>query len=804
MRVTAWLWLVGACLGGCCVPAHAAEPSGGAVRLSGTVRYAVPEKCLSPVRSLPTLKPATFTTDSGAMHPIVMDAWGAEFAVVMNRERVEVVGRLSRRGVDTWLTVDGYADPALSAAHELWRRMCCNNCAVSAALANAARPANLHGASPAVGRAYTRRDRVLCWARDRACLWLGFDNRVVQVSLDDRRVVATYGRRQGLPDALLHELHSDGQTLWLVHGGGVSALTPQGADMPQSRLACAFAHVCRTADGAWLVTDTGTFRLAGAAQAERVGPALPTASRIRRAVDDGIWQPHRRRGTGHFVAAAAQAAGRLYVASMGEAYELDGGAWRRIAKQAWALQGGAGRVWFVTAKGLTEYEPLSRETTVHTPPRMGRARYSHLVLTDAAAWLAAEPSAAGGAESAGGMARFDLAARTWQVWRVVDGERVNHVCAMQAADEALWAVNRTGVCRTLAADPGMLRVRRRVFDATAFSLLRFDRTAGEWRRLPLEQPEPESRLICGHDGSRGMAPILPQSVVGLCVGPHRIFGAVQLVPAGFFGGYWPCVSQLAERPESGPWADRFTHHTADLDLQGEQPAVLNISNSGRRVLAAVGHDEVLALFVHRGQHWALTEGCAAWFDESARRWVKVVEAETRFYWRATAGLDAGDYLYIGSDRGIVARLAPDTGLFEPLIALTDRSISRISRTSAGRLLVNSVPAPLGLLPAGLAARLKTVAWAAAEYDGERWREAHTQPPAPAGEPSWFFKQIERREPRDKSRGNFLWGPAPDAGEARPRYYVKEVFFPEFLCENAEHGRVWVSTFSGVARLDVGR
>jgi hypothetical protein len=64
------------------------------------------------------------------------------------------------------------------------------------------------------------------------------------------------------------------------------------------------------------------------------------------------------------------------------------------------------------------------------------------------------------------------------------------------------------------------------------------------------------------------------------------------------------------------------------------------------------------------------------------------------------------------------------------------------------------------------------------------------------------KLIEKRHARDKSQGNFLWGPAPEGGKAIPRFYLKEVFFPEFLCAGADRTRLWLSTFDGIVRVDV--
>ncbi len=70
------------------------------------------------------------------------------------------------------------------------------------------------------------------------------------------------------------------------------------------------------------------------------------------------------------------------------------------------------------------------------------------------------------------------------------------------------------------------------------------------------------------------------------------------------------------------------------------------------------------------------------------------------------------------------------------------------------------------------------------------------PPADPA-PQWTFRQFDRKDHLDKSQGNFLCGPGP---EANPRYYVKEAFFPQFLCVGPGGGRLWLSTYMGLLRL----
>ena len=65
------------------------------------------------------------------------------------------------------------------------------------------------------------------------------------------------------------------------------------------------------------------------------------------------------------------------------------------------------------------------------------------------------------------------------------------------------------------------------------------------------------------------------------------------------------------------------------------------------------------------------------------------------------------------------------------------------------------------------------------------------------------RQFERKDHLDKTQGNFLCGPALGDRRPKPRYYVKEVFYPQFLCTSPDGSRMWLSTYTGILRLDLG-
>ena len=789
---------------------------------------------------------ATLTTPKGEVYKIEQDERGKSLAKVMNGESAEVVGTVSGAGNARQLKVLGYADERVAAGHEYWRRMRCMACVVLPATRNAAVPADLRGASPIAGRHFSLARKFAAWARDARFLWVAADNEILQIDLAQAKVARSFGRADGLPDQLVYELASDGTTLWIVHRGGVAALVIGGervADIP--RLKSRFARVALDADGAVVIADTGTFRYKTPAGEPVVYPAIPTAARIGKLVENGIWVAHWARKTGHLLTSPASVGERLYVGSYGDLYELADGTWTRIAENGWGQAASKGRLWFADAKGLEEFDPAAKKTATWTPPESIRGNYIRLLVTEAAAWLVAEPRSAGreGPPTGGGLARFDLATHKWDAWPRINGFAANSVACLAWAEEnvkvkvkvkgeeerkgqdgslppslspspslrasgAMWAATMEGQYSTKSAHPGMTTTTRLDFKATGFALHRYGDQAGKWESFPLKLAELESRLICGQDGKRNMDAITPQTIEELSVGGTRIFALARLVPKKYFGGYWPCVEQVASRPAKGDtWAAAFGHHPEQMGLQGEQPLVLNISsgeltrigsNLKDLLWEAVGHDLVLALFPHGGRHWMVAESSVAFFDEAAGAWHRLVEPHYRWYWRATAALDDGRWLYLGSDRGLVCRLDLATSRFESVGALKDRSIARITRGKKGEMFVVGGQAPLGLLPVQLRDTLKPLDCDVARFDGKAWSAAKPEdlPPADAG-PPWSLKLFDRKDHLDKSQGNTLCDPA-----SKPRYYVKEVFYPLFLCASPDGARLWLSTYTGLLRLDV--
>ena len=784
-------------------------PEAGAVKVQGKIKAGQGGR----------LNPSAASLSAGdkTTYRLVLDEKGRSLVKVMHGQSVEIWGVPSNKDGDNWLRVLDYTDEKLTAGHELWRRMRCSACVITPAIANSAVPKDLHGAVPVHGRYWSNRERFTAWTRDEKYLWLASDNRLLQIDLDGKKLVRSYGKPDGLPDRLIYGLASDGKRLWIVHKGGVVTLAVGGEKISGPEwLKSRFARVLVDGETVWVISVSGTFKLKAGddpstAPAPDPAPALPTAEQISKTVENGVWIPHWQRRTAHFIADPVAAGGKLLVSSYGDVYAFDGAEWKEVAAGGWALQGAAGRAWFLDAEGLNEYDPKTGKKTLHEPPESCRGQYLRLVMADKMAWVVAHPQRAGKDANpvGGGLGCFDLEAGKWQSWAEVNGHKLDRIsCLTAVGNGGAWALSADGQYETRGAHPGMTYVKHKSFVTTGFQLHSFD--GKKWTSLPLNIEKLDNRLICGQDGCRDSDDIFPRMVSDMCASPRSIFAIARLVPGKYFGGYWPSILQVASRAGEGkPWAAGFKHTPDELDLRGEQPLVLNISygmilrelqDRSAGVLEAVGHDNVLALLLQGETHWAVTEGCAAWYDETAGKWCKVAETDFRFYWRATAALREGDYLYIGSDRGLIGRLDLTSNIFELQVVLDDRDITRLAKNEAGQIVATSRPAQLGVLSARLLAEITPMKCEAVKFDGNAWTKAIAADLPPEGkEPVWRFKKVGKGARRDKSQGNFLCGAADD----KPTLYVKDVFYPQVLCEGKEGDSMWLSTYTGLVRIPFG-
>ena len=333
---------------------ESAEPPAGAVRFTGKVTVTR--------RELGVPAAATFAVPGGKTYALVMDERGRSLGSVMHGQTADIHGVAEGDN----LRVLGYVDERVNAGHEFWRRMRCLACVVLPATINAATPPDLKGAAEVAGRPWDFKRQFTAWTRDGKFLWVAADNELLQFDLAAKKLAKSYGRAEGLPDGLVHQLVSDGARLWIVHRKGVSVLPVGGDRIQNSRIAAGSRFVrafSPAADDFYFLADTGTFCAGGADKDRRTEfPAMPTAARFAKAVEAGIWPPHWERRTAHFVTDPVLVGGRLYVGSFGDIYELDLGAgkWTKVAENGYAQTASGGKLWFLTPKGLGEYDQIGR------------------------------------------------------------------------------------------------------------------------------------------------------------------------------------------------------------------------------------------------------------------------------------------------------------------------------------------------------------------------------------------------------------------------------------------------------------
>ena len=754
-------------------------------------------------------------TDDGRKYLVWRDEKGKDISKTMQGVRVHLHVEILKENGKEYVKVLDYVKNRDRAGHELWRRMRCNACVVQSAEVNVKPHGDLAGAVPVSGRYYPFKDRIQAFHVEGDSLWLAMDNRVAGVDLAAKRITATYGRENGLPDSWIYRVFSDSRTVWISHRKGVAALDIEKGsiqDLPEIR-AC-YAIVCQEGDNVWVVADSGTWRISSPKLISNAMAPLPTGARIRKAIEGGLWLPHWRRKTAHFMRHVVATGGDLYVESYGAIYAFEDEKWRCISDNGWELSRGAGRLWFVSPGRLVEYEVEKGESREHAfPEEVAKGRAVHVYVDDSAVWVALVPreTAEPKSETPGGLLRFDLADASWRVWKRIEDSLLDHISHITREGDTLWVAAMEGSYVQRAAHPGMTYVKRRPFRSSRISLHRLADGGGEWRSLLLSSDIVENRFICGQDGVGAPDDIIPERIEDLFIGKDRIFAYQHLYAKKFFSGYWSCINQVVAREDDGQWQPAQVHDPAQLNLQGEQPLVLNISNKGEMVLEAVGHDEVLDLLNHAGNAWVVTEGTVAFFDPESERWQRVVQGAYRWYWRATAAYDDGKALFIGSDRGLLGRLDYTTGNFAITGAFKERAVDALAADASGRVVAWARQETLGQMPGDLPPTSQLIDGEVAAWDGKSWKLlAGEKAPERVHAAKWFVKDIRRGKKaknvkggRDRSPGNILFGPpASGSGKAVARFYVKDIFWPVYLCESADGKSLWIGTFTGLFRIDL--
>jgi hypothetical protein len=693
---------------------------------------------------------------------------------------------------------------ARDAAEELWRR---GTCVLSSIVEPARRasqvPPGLTGVEVSWGRPLSMTNRITCFSEGKGYIWVATDSAVFGVDTAGKPLAKQFTVAHGLPDEPTDALHADGRILWILQRGGLAALDLDSEKfltegMPR------FSHAKIAADGgrAWVIADTGTYIYSHGAGSWETAPAIPTGEEIARFLARGVWEGRREEGLRGLLGDPILFGGDVYIPSRGALYRLhqSSKSWSRVSGDAWKAAKSEGRVFFIGASGVGEYNPATDETVHYKVGEdIPNGRPTFLLATERDVWVAleAQPLSESHRAGAGGVARFDLRSRKWVSYREINGQKADQVTALELLGGDVWCAtqNYTEVAE-IVAHPGMAHIKRTRPKVEGLSLHNYVAREDRWGTLTLPIREGERRMILGQSGTYNEGSMVPRRLLALAPGTLTMLCHFDMYPRDYYSGYYPTIGLFAKRDgPGGAWEASFTNHADQLILQGEHPSVLLLSGShGPQIVLAGGHNEVLGLFRDEaGTVWAVTEGCVAWFDESGKRWHRVVEPHYRFYWRATAAAADHENIYIGSDCGFVTRMDRRTHESEVLVCLPRRKVAQLALDDKGVLWVRTEDSPCRRLPVQLEDIPKGPDTRVVVRQGKEWVAADEWPPERKSlENRWTFE----------GKTNFVLRRTPSSPTGERVLFLAGVFRPEVLLHDPIDRCLWVSTFCGLVKLPI--
>jgi hypothetical protein len=659
------------------------------------------------------------------------------------------------------------------------------------------------GVEVAWGRPLSMTNRITCLAEGKGTIWAATDSALFAVDVAGKKLVKKYTLADGLPDEPTDALHNDGRFLWIIQRGGLAALDLRsakilGEGMPR------FSHAKVISDGnhAWVIADSGTYVYSHEAGSWKTAPPIPIGEEISRFLARGIWEGRRQQALRGLLGDPILFDGDVYIPSRGALYRYRQSSrrWSKVSGDAWKAATSGGRVFFIGASGVGEYDPATDETQHYSVGEdMPNGRPAFLLATNRNVWVAleAQPQSESHRAGEGGVARFDLRTRKWTSYIEINGRKADQVTALQLVGGDVWYATQdyTEVAE-IVAHPGMAHVKRTRPKVKGLSLHTYPATGDGWRTITLPIPEGEPRMILGQKGTYNEGKMVPRRLLAMAPGQRAMVCHFDMYPRDYYSGYCPTIGIFAERDQPDePWTASFANQADQLRLQGEHPAVLLISGShGRRIVLAVGHNEVLGVFRdNAGTIWAVTEGCVAWFDDGERRWHRVVEPRYRFYWRATAAAADRKSIYIGSDCGLISRIDRKTYKPEVLVCLHKRKVTRLALDNEGKLWARTdssncrrLPLQLEAVPTGPAAEVVA-------FDGENWMPAEEWPPQlQAPQSRWAFE----------SKRNFILRKAESGAAREPPFFLAGAFRPKVLLHDPIDPCLWISTYCGLVKLRI--
>ncbi len=486
-----------------------------------------------------------------------------------------------------------------AAMKELWRRGFCLLSSVHRpAERQAAVPEDIDSALVLQPAVRTGKGRLLCHAVDGDTLWAADDAMLYAVSAAHGRVVSTYGRARGLPEAAVQSIAPDRDRVWLATRAGLAVLNLEvGRIEPVEEVRFTLGRVVAAEGHAWIVSDAGAWHFAPESHRWQALSEFPAQHALQRIAAKDWWHAFWRRKLDTLIPPALCTDDGLYCICSKRLlhFDLQAGQWRTLSTNVWHAAARHGTVWALGTTGVLRYEGADGSLTTYAlgeGPAAGRP--IDMALADDAFYLVSEPDydEKSGEFIGGGISRFDLEKDRWTVTERADGVDIRFLSTIAAHGDEVWAA-----CLTydrpveLGAHPGMAHVKRWKPRATGLALVH--RTADGWVLIDAHELPSEKRWVMGQKDTVNQDEIVPRTVEALCLSPDRIWGVYRMMPRRYYAGYYFSFGCLARR-EDGGWKARFDARTRELHLQGEQPDLMLISHShGQRIVLAEGHPDLL-------------------------------------------------------------------------------------------------------------------------------------------------------------------------------------------------------------------
>ena len=699
-------------------------------------------------------------------------------------------------------------EAALAGQKEFRRRggRCMNSRVYAPAQREVRVPKNLGNVPVVQPRLRLRAGRLTCFALDGATLWASDDQALYQVHVPTAKLVRAFGRSEGLPDSTVQEIAVDDNGVWLASSSGLSILDPQtGRIAPVPNLRFTVGRLATGESGTWVVSDSGTSRLPpGGAKWTKV-PDFPGQRRLTASVDAGFWLLRWHHREISLVSSCFAVPSGLCVLHERRLYHCDGsGKWRTLANGVWQAIADGDQAWALGTDGVLEIDLASGGSTLHRygqGPAEGRP--VAIALADNALFLASHGNYETKSRefkgfSGGGISRLDLATGKWAVTHKIGDVSVQFVDSLLTSDGDVWAsVMLYDKPIQRGAHPGMAHVKRWLPHPSGIGLARF--ADGSWSIQTDLDLKTDHRWMAPHGKGVYLDTLGPQNVEMMCRTGGRLWGVCRVVPEHWYGGYTLSVGSLAEKA-GDRWRVGIKLRTTELALGGEHPALLGISRSHGGVYLAEGHARVLGINNVGGRCCVISQTGVSVHDPATDRFQCVVREPDRLYFRATCGMPTPDSVWFGGDGGTVSRLDRQTGRLALAGVVPGRTVTGIG-AKGSRVVVTTKPGkatlPVSLTDAPSLPEADVLVW-----DGQQWAagsEADLKDVPTNGKPSLACRFKGGHRDAAKRQDNYL------DRDGKPIAYLRGVFRPRELCEDATAGVLWLTTYAGIASvpLDLG-